>query len=368
MRTRSAHVLAPAVAAVAAASLLGLSPAHATAGPVANPVVGHIYETTNSATGNAIQVFNRLHDGRLRAGATVPTGGRGLGSSLASQNGLVRDGNLLFAVNAGDDTISTLAITGHGLVRRDVAASGGDQPVSLTVRHGLVYVLNQNSENISGLRVSHDGHLQPLPHSTRALSKTTANPTAAAQVSFSPDGRALVVTHKGDQTIDTFAVRNGYAGPAVAHHSSGSTPYGFAFDRRGHAIVSEADASAVSSYAVHANQLRTISASVRDNQAAACWLVVTRDSRFAYTVNAASSSISSYRITTDGHLRLVASVAGSTSGGGTDAALSPDNTSLYVRLANGVVASFSVHHDGSLTTQNDTAGAAISGPAGLATD
>jgi hypothetical protein len=67
-------------------------------------------------------------------------------------------------------------------------------------------------------------------------------------------------------------------------------------------------------------------------------------------------------------VRLVASVAGSTSGGGTDAALSPDNKSLYVRLANGAVASFTVHHDGSLTAQNDTVGAAASGSAGLATD
>jgi 6-phosphogluconolactonase (cycloisomerase 2 family) len=364
MRTRSVRALASVLGTVAAASLLGLSPAHATQ----NQVVGHVYETTNSAAGNAIQVFDRLRDGRLEAAGTVPTGGRGLGSSLASQNGLVRDGDLLFAVNAGDDTVSTLAITGHGLVRRDVAASGGDQPVSLTVRNGLVYVLNQNSSTISGLRVSRDGHLQPLPHSTRALSKTTANPAAAAQISFSPDGRTLAVTHKGDQTIDTFVVRNGYAGSAVAHHSAGSTPYGFAFDRRGHAIVSEADASAVSSYAVHANQVRTISASVPDNQAAACWLVVTGDSRYAYTVNAASSSISSYRISTDGRVRLVASVAASTSAGGSDAALSPDGESLYVRLGGGVVATFAVHHDGSLTPQGDTTGTAISGSAGLATD
>ncbi|WP_406053080.1 hypothetical protein [Kribbella sp. NBC_00889] len=42
---------------------------------------------------------------------------------------------------------------------------------------------------------------------------------------------------------------------------------------------------------------------MRDNQAAACWLVVTGDNRYAYTVNAASSSISSYRITADGHAK-----------------------------------------------------------------
>jgi 6-phosphogluconolactonase len=368
MPIHSARLLAPAVAAVAVASLLATAPANAAvngrSGGDRVDVVGHVYETTNAAAGNAVQVFDRLRDGSLRAGATVPTGGHGYGASLASQYGLVRDGNLLFAVNGGDDTVSTLAITDRGLVRRDVAPSGGDLPVSVTVRHGIVYVLNQNSESISGLRVSHDGHLQPLPHSTKSLSKSGATPTAAAQVSFTPDGRSLVVTHKGDQTIDTFAVRNGYAGTATPHRSAGVTPYGFDFDRRGDAIVSEAGPSAVSSYSVHGNRMQTISASVSDQQAAACWLVVTRD--YAFTVNAASASISSYRISADGRLKLIASVAAPTTAGGSDAALSPDGKFLYVRLSNGSVASYAVHHDGTLTKQQDVAGAATAGTSGLA--
>ncbi|MFI5694657.1 lactonase family protein [Kribbella sp. NPDC051586] len=367
MPIHSARLLAPAFAVVAVASLLATAPADAAVDGRSGAVVGHVYETTNSAAGNAVQVFDRLRDGRLRAGATVATGGHGLGASLASQFGLVRDGNLLFAVNAGDDTVSTLAITDRGLVRRDVAPTGGDRPVSVTVRHGIVYVLNQDSETISGLRVSHDGHLQPLPHSTKSLSKSGATPTAAAQVSFTPDGRSLVVTHKGDQTIDTFAVRHGYAGTATPHHSSGVTPYGFDFDRRGDAIVSEAGPSAVSSYSVHGDRVRTISPSVVDQGSAACWLVVTPDGRYAFTVNAASSSISSYRISSDGRLTLQASVAAPTSAGGSDAALSPDGKSLYVRLSNGAVASYVVHHDGSLTPQQDTAGATTAGTSGLAT-
>ena len=372
MSVKSVRTLVPAVAAVAIGSVVGISPASAASSgdslAAGGTVVGHVYETTNAAAGNAIQVFDRLRDGRLRAGVTVATGGRGLGASLASQGGLVRDGNLLFAVNAGDDTVSTLAITDHGLVRRDVASSGGSRPVSITVRRGVVYVLNQASETISGLRVSREGRLQPLPNSTRSLSKSSTGATAAAEVAFSPDGRTLVVTHKGDRTIDTFAVIGDYAHRAVAHRSSGTTPYGFAFDRRGHAIVSEADASAVSSYVVRGDRLRTITPSLSDHQAAACWLVVTDNGHYAYTVNAASASISSYRIDSGGRLRLVASVAATTSGGGTDAALSADNDELYVRLANGSVASYAVGRDGSLTTQQDTKGAAAVGAAGLATD
>lgn len=331
-------------------------------------VVGHVYEATNSPTGNAVQVFDRLRNGQLRPQSTVATGGLGLGVSLASQNALVRHGDLLFVVNAGDDTLSTLAITQRGLVKRDVEPTGGDRPVSVTVHGSTVYVLNQAGGTISGLRVGPDGRLSPLPQSTRELSKVDGVAAAAAQVSFTPDGRHLLVTHKGDQTIDTFAVYGRYAGRAVPGRSAGSTPYGFDFDRNGHAIVSEAGPSAVSSYAVRFGRLRTISPSVSDTQAAACWLVTTRDGRHAFTVNATSSTISSYLISPDGRLTLLDAVAGRTSAGGTDAALSPDGTTLQVRLGNGDVASYAVSHNATLTRLQDTSGTATSGTAGLATD
>lgn len=367
MRNQFIRSLSPLLA-LATAATAGAGIANATTPPAAAQVVGHVYEATNSPAGNAVQIFDRLRDGRLRPESTVETGGRGLGASLASQNALIREGNLLFVVNAGDNTVSTLAITTRGLAKRDVEPSGGDRPVSVTVHGDTAYVLNQSSGSISGFRVSPDGHLRPLPHSARALSKSSAGDSAAAQVSFTPDGHHLLVTHKGDQTIDTFAIHGRYAGPAVANRSAGSTPYGFAFDRDGHAIVSEAGPSAVSSYAVAFGRLRTISASVSDTQAAACWLVTTDDGRYAFTVNAASSSISSYRIGTDGRLSLLAAVAARTTGGGTDAALSPDGKTLQVRLGNGNVASYVVNRNGALTTLQDTAGAASTGTAGLATD
>jgi 6-phosphogluconolactonase (cycloisomerase 2 family) len=368
MRKQFVRSLAPLLAAAAAATG-GAGLANAQPTDVGAQTVGHVYEATNATAGNAIQVFDRLRDGKLRPASTVATGGRGLGESLASQNALVRQGNLLFVVNAGDDTVSTLAITRHGLVRRDVAPSGGDRPVSITVHGATVYVLNQGSGTISGLRVGLGGRLTPLPHSTRALSKSaTGQDAAAAQVSFTPDGLHLVVTHKGDQTIDTFTVLAGYAGPARPTASAGSTPYGFAFDRLGRAIVSEAGPSAVSSYAVGFGRLRVISPSVSDTQAAACWLVTSKDGRYAYVINATTNSISTYRIGLDGRVHLIAAVAARTSAGGSDAALSSDGKTLQVRLSDGDVASYAVANDGSLKSLQDTAGAATTGTAGLATD
>jgi 6-phosphogluconolactonase (cycloisomerase 2 family) len=107
---------------------------------------------------------------------------------------------------------------------------------------------------------------------------------------------------------------------------------------------------------------------VTDTQAAACWLVTSKDGRYAYVINAASNSISSYRIGLDGRVHLIAAVAARTSAGGSDAAISSDGKTLQVRLSDGDVASYAVAHDGSLKSLQDTAGAATTGTAGLATD
>ena len=40
---------------------------------------GAVYALTNAAAGNAVAIFDRGPDGKLTAGATVPTGGLGIG-------------------------------------------------------------------------------------------------------------------------------------------------------------------------------------------------------------------------------------------------------------------------------------------------
>ncbi len=326
---------------------------------------GHVYEATNASNGNAIQVFDRWADGRLIAAGLVATGGAGTGASLHSQGGVVREGDLLFAVNAGSATVSALQITRQGLVLRDTIPTNGTMPVSVTAHGGVGYVVNQGSDTISGFRYAKDGDLTPLPGSTRALTPNAAGGiTDAAQVEFTPDGSTLLVTEKASNTLDTFAVRGGYAGAAVPHASAGTTPYGFAFDPRGHAIVSEAASGSASSYDVSRRGVRTLSSAVSDTQAAACWLVTARG--YAYAVNAASGTVSSYTVAKNGTLTLKEAVAANTGAGGTDAAVSADQHFLYVRMGGGLVSSWSVGRDGSLTDLGTTQGAPAFGTAGLA--
>ena len=197
MNTTRTSILAAATAAAAAAMLVGAAgtaPA-AVQATGSRAVVGHVYEATNASGNNAVAVFDRYRDGSLHPAGTVATGGAGAGASLHSQGGLARDGRILFVVNAGDDSVSALASTEHGLVLRDRISSGGDFPVSVTVRDGVGYVLNQGNDTINGFRYDASGHLRRLPDSTRHLTPNPAGGTTdAAQVSFTPDGRSLVVT------------------------------------------------------------------------------------------------------------------------------------------------------------------------------
>jgi 6-phosphogluconolactonase (cycloisomerase 2 family) len=355
------HLISLLTVAATAPVALGI-PAVASASP-AGPV-GHVYEATNSATGNAINVFDRYADGSLQPAGTVATGGLGAGASLHSQGGLARDGHLVFVVNAGDDSVSALRVGATGLELRDTVASHGDLPVSVTVRDGIGYVLNQGSDTITAFRYHRDGDLRWVAGSTRAL---TPNPnggaTDAAEVAFTPDGRSLVVTEKASNAIDTFAVSDGMAGLATAHASAGTTPYGFAFDRAGDAIVSEAASGSASSYRVE--PFATITGALANTQRAACWLVVS--GRYAYVVNAASASISSYTIHSDGSLTLSQAVAATASAGATDAAVSPDHRTLAVRLATGSVETWQIGRDGALTGAG-TAPATATGSAGLIAD
>ena len=252
------------------------------------------------------------------------------------------------------------------MVLADRLPSGGSRPVSITVRNGVGYVLNHNSDSLQGFTYERDGDLRTLAGSARALTPNPAGGlTDAAEVDLSPDGRTAVVTEKGANAIETFPVRSGLLGQPTAHPAAGTVPYGFDFDRRGTLVVSEAATGSASSYDLKP-QFRTITAALPDGQAAACWLVVSGP--YAWAVNAASSSISSYRIDSDGSLELVAAVAAGTGAGPTDATVSPDGRSLHVRMRDGSISSYAIGRDGSLTSLGSAFVATAFGTAGLVAD
>src|SRR5262249_1558894 len=162
--------------------------------------------------------------------------------------------------------------------------------------------------NISGFKIKTNGTLVPLAGSTLPLSSELPVPT---QIGFTPDGKALLVTEKIADTIDTYTVgSNGLPSGPIAQASAGGSPFGFAFDHAGHIVISEIANSAASSYTWASDgTLSVITAHLSDFGKAACWTVVTNNASFpqqyAYITNTHSDSVSGYAIAADGSISLV---------------------------------------------------------------
>jgi 6-phosphogluconolactonase len=325
--------------------------------------VGKLYTMSNATTGNEVLVYNRLSDGSLSKAANVPTNGTGSGGGLGNQGALTfsKDGFFLFAVNAGSNSISSFRITANGLDLVSTVPSGGTTPVSVTEDRGRLFVLNAGNAskpgNILGFRVNHDGRLRPMLFTKRSLSSTSAS-TGAAQISFSDDGRQLIVTEKATNLILTYRVNDyGLPGRAVLNTSSGITPFGFAVGKRDQVFVSNAEGGAanistLSSYRLLPHgKLRDISPEVATGETAACWVAFTPDGRFAFTTNTASGTVSSFQIELDGKATVIDGKAGITGNttGPIDMVVSPESRFLYtLNAGNESISVFEVGLDGTL--------------------
>jgi 6-phosphogluconolactonase len=302
-----------------------------------------VYTLSNSAAGNAVLAITE-RDGLGSRVVSYPTGGKGTGAGLGSQGALAvaENGSRLIAVNAGSNTVSAFVVEkSGGLELIGSAPSGGLRPVSATAHGRLVYVLNAGNNTVTGLWLTPDG-LAPIADSSAALSPEAKAPV---QVSFTPDGRSLVVAEKASNTIDVLEVgRDGHLGSPRTTSSTGATPFGFDFDAGGHLVVSDAaggapGASAVTSYRVGESGALSPISFVPDLQTAACWVVIDRRGGHAFTTNTGSGTVSSYDIAPSGSLSLHASVAAVTGGHPIDEAMGGSGRELFVLDATGRIVS-----------------------------
>lgn len=359
---------------------------------------GAVYTMTNDATYNEIVVFHRNSQGVLNYSGNYSTEGQGsiydAVDPLASQGSIAisdryirkeewmgsllktspKTDRWLCAVNAGSNNISVFAITEDGLDLRDVENSGGVFPVSLTIHNDLLYILNRSdmgnsatsvtSGNINGFRISKNGKLAKLENSQMFLSNSIRS--EAAQIQFSPDGKMLVVTEKETSIIDIFIVgEDGRTDGRLNYESSGTTPFGFAFDYKGHLFVAESFENipyqgAASLYELGSNgELQAVSRSLPTHQTGSSKAVVTQDGKFAYVANTQSGTISGFSITGNGSLepineKTIVAVMGKNSTP-TGLALSTDSRFLYVLDPGiGIIHTFKVQSDGTLKSLSDS--------------
>jgi DNA-binding beta-propeller fold protein YncE len=320
-----------------------------------------VFVQTDSTSGNHVVAYHRAADGALSPAGSYATGGLGgiLGGSVvdhtASQGSLTYDPwhSLLYAVNAGSNTVSVFAVRGDRLALRQVLSSGGTFPVSVAVHGDLVYVVNAlNGGSLQGYRMF-GSFLVPLPGSSRALG---LNPAASpqfvntpGQVAFTPDGAQLIVTTKANgNDIDVFGVGFGgwLSAQPVVNAEPGTVPFAITFDPYGNLVIAEAGTNALATFTISGHGTVSQLDSVGTGQAATCW--VAPAGRFLFASNAGSAAVSGFTSSGGGQLTLLGATA--TDAGTTDASAAAGGRFLYVRAgAAGIVDEYAVAASGSLT-------------------
>jgi 6-phosphogluconolactonase len=374
VRTRIASTI-PLLTLVAVAAAVAAGSASAS-----SDVVGHLYVNDNTAGTNTIAAFDRHADGSLTPlpGSPFAAGGAGTGAGIGSQGALqiTSDGKYLLAVDAGSNQISVLRINKDGEldpVGGGPVPSSGVEPVSIAVHGSLVYVANAGSggANYTGFTLNPGGHLRPLAGSTVPLPAASS----PGDVLFNGDGTRLIGAEVGTSVIDSFVVgADGLltAAPGSPFAAQGPGPFGSEFrpTDANQLFVSNAHGGSfngtVSAFSDGSDgTLSSIGASpFPDLQTAPCWVEITHDGQFLFTVNTGSNSISRYSIAGDGSLSLLGSTSlGPTNLGAEDARLGPEGGTLWVVDTGGrAVSAFAV--DGGNLTQLSSSPTAL--PAGSA--
>jgi 6-phosphogluconolactonase (cycloisomerase 2 family) len=383
---------------------------------------GHLYMQTNE-TRNGVIHYLRAPDGKLTEVERCSTGGAGSGlvSPIyhvhrpnhlegAGSVCLTPDCRFLFVTNAGDNSVSSFAVSEEGrLTLRDVkrtgnATSGGAKSVAYDAKSRTLFVLHTfGPDHIRLMSVDDEGNLTPRPekHSVNTADWNNRGPT---MVVLSPDGRFLVVGTTFDELPERknpdgtlvlwiphgadgaphFIASNapdpdglmvfpvspdGSLGEPAVYAGGGASPFYIAFLHNrpdtfvlGHAV---ADGVAVGRIAsdgkISVGPVAPIDTSA-GVPSELCWLAVSPDDRFVFATNFGYGWLSSFHI--DGNTLSIAkdpacpkvpgdgtfrALDGVVSSGPSDNWLSPDGAYLYQIYGNASkLIGYAVQADGSL--------------------
>lgn len=322
-----------------------------------------VFVQTDNLSGNSVVAYSAAANGTLTQAGTYATGGLGgqLGGSvtdhLASSGSLTYDPvhHLLFAVNAGSNTVTVFSVSGDTLTREQVISSGGDFPVSVTAfgTSNIVYVLNaRGGGSLQGYAI--DGTQLVLVsawHRNLNLNESGSPEflNTPGDVLFTFNGQGLIVTTKNaGNSLDVFGVESSgdLTATPVVDALPGTVPFSATFDDSGELVVAEAGADAVSSFFLNANGTLTSVSTTPTGQSASCWVVA--DGYSDFVSNNGSGTISGFDDYPNGPLTPLGNTT--TNPGTTDPVVSPDGHYLYVQTGgSGIVDEFAVGTSDSLT-------------------
>src|SRR5579863_2232147 len=225
---------------VVATAVLVVVPHHATA---QNPS-GAVFAMTNAASNNQINAYTRREDGSLQFSAAFSPGGNGIGGTV---DPLHSQGSLALGTNHSLPVCRERGQRNGLLVRRKRRQSLAAQYCPHRRQFAyfsdsgadLVYVLNSGGNgSVSGFRLLSNGHLLPIPNSTRRLTDSASKPTDGV---LSPNGQFLIVAESAVNKIDVFHVLwNGTLSNPVVSDSTGAGPFAAVFTPGGALIVANA--------------------------------------------------------------------------------------------------------------------------------
>ncbi|KIH93594.1 hypothetical protein SPBR_04268 [Sporothrix brasiliensis 5110] len=284
-----------------------------------------IYVASNAAS-NAVVAVPIAENGSLQVakGSSTATGGAGANGledggkpsgpdAIFSQSGVAIAGDYLFAVNAGSNTVTMLAIDKHNPAKLTVVGKSASLPgefpttVAASDKYKLVCVgLTGAKAGVACAPYSPSGigavdALRPFN-----LGQTTppAGPlNTVSQVFFSDDETTLYVTVKGDPTVGNtgflaaFPVQNTrsscHAAASVAAAGVTSSPSGTAvlfgsatIKGSSNLFVTDASFGAAVLSVDASGKAATVGKGVIAGQAATCWVAISPATKTAFVTDA----------------------------------------------------------------------------------
>lgn len=344
---------------------------------------------------------------------------------LAAAYGLWRSGDNknVLVVNAGEGTVSSLRVQSDlSLKLVNKIAAGDIKPDGIASYKNYVYVASMGKKvddpsegNIKGYTIDDNGYLSAMPDSVRALSGRPAS------IEITPDGKYLIVVEITTGLVRSYAIGTGGAissepvsmiySPQVNKDRFFALPIGTKIinGEKGNAtlLVTETrfidsarqffnstpeqkkkypflqrfqgQTGSVTSYNIDPmGKLTMVSPDVLAGDAiwggeqAVCWVTASMDGKYAWTTNPLTSSISTYRVNTDGSIKLTQAITYQDPGYDEyflDMDLSADGNFVNTISGNtGKTFVFKVEHqNGSLTKVGEYPGSALVHSYGIVT-
>jgi 6-phosphogluconolactonase (cycloisomerase 2 family) len=338
---------------------------------------------------------------------------------------LTPDRRFLFVTNAGDNSVSSFAVSDGGELRlvdtqkTGNATIGGAKSLAYAPSSKTLFVVHTfGPDHIRLMSVDGEGKLTPRPERYTVSTKDWPRrvPTMAV---LSPDGKFLILGTTFDELptaknpdgslilwiprdgklhviasnapdpdgLVTFPVNaDGTLGKSSLHDAGGASPFYLAFlhNRPDTFVVGYAVSNAVSLGKIDADGKISIGPLVNINTSSGlpselCWLAVSPDDRFVFSTDFGYSYISSFRIDGNGisiakdpaSLKIPGdgtyrAIDGTVSSGPSDTWLSPDGAYLYQIYGNASrLVGYATKPDGSLA-EVTSAAIPYNSPEGLA--